>query len=158
MYGNLIGYYFNKKFLPWDDDIDLILVENSIKKLDNYNGSDYVIEVNPFSDIFDNEDINNHISARVISKRNGCFIDVTFLIEKNGYLFCKDGNKIKKKYILPDGGEENLRQGLFEDIKVYIPNNIRKCLEVRYGKQVFNYYYNGYHFNLKEKKWYKIKR
>ena len=38
MYGNLIGYYFNGKMLPWDDDIDMILLKQSADKLENYEG------------------------------------------------------------------------------------------------------------------------
>ena len=46
MHGSLIGYYFNKKILPWDDDIDVILIEPSISKLKNYSDNNYIIEIN----------------------------------------------------------------------------------------------------------------
>jgi hypothetical protein len=42
MYGGLIGHYFNKKMLPWDDDLDMIILDDvdNLKKYRNRN-NDY---------------------------------------------------------------------------------------------------------------------
>ena len=83
MHGSLIGWYFNRKVLPWDNDIDLVLIGKSIenfKKLNNYEDTDILIKLNPNSDNR-NLDKNNKIDARVISKKNGVFIDITFLYQ-----------------------------------------------------------------------------
>ena len=152
MYGGLIGYYFNGELLPWDDDIDMILVGNCINKIKNYQGKKYIIEVNPNSHIYSEKDWRNKISARVISKINGVFIDITFYTEKGKYLICKDGNKYLKQYIVPSNNI--IKEGIFEGIKVFLPNNIEKCLIERYGKEVFIPLENkGYTFNEKKKKW-----
>ena len=154
MYGNLIGYYFNGQMLPWDDDIDLILVGDSIHKMENYETKDYLIEVNPYSYIYDERDNKNKISARVISKKNGIFIDLTFYKEKNGYLFCKDGNKFLISDVLPKGGEIKLKKGKFEGIEIYLPNKIKNCLRKRYGENVFTPLdTEGYKFNYETKEW-----
>lgn len=154
MYGNLIGYYFNGKMLPWDDDIDLIIVGESIKNMENYEAEDFIIEINPYSNIYDQRDTQNKISGRVISKINGIFIDLTFYIEKNGYLICKDGNKFLKEDVLPPGGEDKLKTSFFEGIEIYLPNNIKNCLSKRYGENVFiPLDSEGYKFNDKTKEW-----
>ena len=83
MHGSLIGWYFNRKILPWDNDIDIVLIGNSIerlKRLDNFETEEIIIKINPNSS--DREyDRNNKIDARVISKKNGVFIDITFLYQ-----------------------------------------------------------------------------
>ena len=152
MYGGLIGYYFNGKLLPWDDDIDMILIGKCVNKIKNYQGKKYIIEVNPNSHIYSEKDWRNKISARVISKLNGIFIDLTFYIEKNKYLVCKDGNKFLKENIIPK--DKNLKKGIFEDIQVYLPNNIKQCLITRYGIKVLKPLQNkGYNFNDRDKIW-----
>ena len=83
MHGSLIGWYFNRKILPWDNDIDIVLIGKSIdnfKKLDNFENEDIIIKINPNSE--DRKlDRNNKIDGRIISKKNGSFIDVTFLYQ-----------------------------------------------------------------------------
>ena len=50
MHGSLIGWHFNKQILPYDNDIDVcILDEDIIKfiKCDGIETEDYIIKVNP---------------------------------------------------------------------------------------------------------------
>tara|TARA_Y100000991_G_C21968449_1_gene348130 strand:- start:5 stop:811 length:807 start_codon:yes stop_codon:yes gene_type:complete len=158
MYGNLIGYYFNGKMLPWDDDIDMILLKQSADKLENYEGEDFLIEVNPNGINYSEKDWKNKISARVISKTNGIFIDLTFYIEKGDYYVCKDGNKFLKSDVLPINGEEGLKKGFFEGVEVWLPNNIENCLRKRYGENVFTpLETEGFKFNKETKEWSEVK-
>ena len=42
----LIGWYFNRRILPWDNDIDIVLTGKSIenfKKLDNFETDEIII-------------------------------------------------------------------------------------------------------------------
>ena len=154
MYGGLIGYYFNKKLLPWDDDIDMILLKTSSEKLKNYEDDEILIEVNPNSNNYSETDSQNKISSRVISKENGLFIDLTFFIEKGKYYVCKDGNKFIKTDIIKNNDEQYLKQGIFEGISVWIPNNIENCLKTKYGQNVFIPLKNkGFTFNKQTKTW-----
>lgn len=128
MYGGLIGSYFNGKLLPWDDDIDLMLTEPSISKLKDYEGKDFVIDVNPNCTNYSIKDTKNKISARVISKKNGVFIDILYHKKVGNNLICKDKNNYEISDIYP------LKQGIINNIPIYIPNNIKKVLKQRYGK------------------------
>ena len=146
MHGSLIGWYFNKKMLPWDDDIDLCIVGDSIEKFNDLNGYDhekFIIEVNPNSINRNPNDKNNVIDARIISKKSGIFIDITFL--KNtpnfpAFINCKSPHYYKINDILP------LREDQFEDCKICIPNNYGNCLLQEYGNRVFNHTYRGWKF------------
>ena len=51
-HGTLIGHYFNKKVLPWDDDIDVVLVGESIQKFIKLNTKKlsnqyFLLDINP---------------------------------------------------------------------------------------------------------------
>lgn len=158
MHGGLIGYFFNNQILPWDDDLDLIICDKESKKnLKNENFDNYIIEVNPNCNIYSIDDKLNKISARVISKINGVFIDITYFIEdiNKKVLFCKDKHIYKIEDIYYDVQKKKLKIGLFHNIPIYIPNNIGNCLVKEYGKNVLKPYYKNYIFNSKNKTWYK---
>ena len=141
MHGSLIGYYFGKKILPWDDDIDIILVGDSIEKLKNYSDDDIIIEVNPNSRNYSKLDFLNVISARVISKKNGIFIDITYFKEnRKGIFESKDGHSYKKEELFP------LKKDLFEGREIYVPNNIESCLIKEYRDKVLLPEYKNWEF------------
>jgi hypothetical protein len=90
-HGTLLGWHWNQRFLPWDNDIDL---QVSIETLTNYlvprnlteysfsiPGDDsprvYLLDVNPHYLIDDTRDVANTVDARWIDTSNGKFIDVT---------------------------------------------------------------------------------
>ena len=61
MHGSLLGWYWNRKIMPWDSDIDVQITEKSMQHLANfynmtvyrftlpYSGGsrDYLLEINP---------------------------------------------------------------------------------------------------------------
>lgn len=140
MHGSLIGYYFNGKMLPWDDDIDLKIIGDQAHKLQNYDQHDYVIEVNPNSTNRSKSDKHNVIDARIISKENGVFIDITYLFGKE-VLCAKDKHCFKSDLILP------LKASRFEDTDVYVPNDIESCLIQEYGPNVLKNTYKDWFFD-----------
>ena len=149
MHGSLIGYYFNKKILPWDDDIDLIIIGEDTYKLQNYNGNDYIIEVNPNSKNRSKNDVNNVIDARIISKLNGIFIDITYFFGKD-ILCAKDSHCYKSEFILP------LKPAIFENTDVYVPNDIKNCLIQEYGSNVLKNTFKEWVFNENIMEWNKL--
>ena len=147
MHGTLIGWYFNRKILPWDDDIDVVILENDLKKfkiLNNYETKNFIIKINPNSIDRNPKDRENVIDARIISKINGVFIDITFLTKspnKKGFVNCKSPHYYKIKNILP------LKKTNFEKINnIYVPNNYKKCLSQEYGNKVFLNNYKNFIF------------
>ena len=53
MHGSLIGWYFGKQMLPWDDDIDIVILDEhreKLKTLHQYQNNKILIEVNPVID------------------------------------------------------------------------------------------------------------
>lgn len=142
MYGGLIGHWFNKKMLPWDDDLDMILIHDDIDKLKNCDEFDYLIEVNPNSINYSRMDIHNYISARCTSKKNGVFIDILYFKEDNGKFVCKDGNVFDVNMIFPTKRE------IFHEIEINVPRNIEKCLSVYYTNDVFSDYHVDKRNNL----------
>ena len=85
MHGSLIGWYFGKQMLPWDDDIDIVILDEhreKLKTLHQYQNNKILIEVNPVIDTI-HRDPANIIEARIICKNTGVFIDVTNLSKGN---------------------------------------------------------------------------
>ena len=153
MHGSLIGWYFGKRMLPWDDDIDICIFGNNINKLiklNKYETDNLILFINPNFLNRSLSDKHNIIDARVISKKIGVFIDITFLYKsKTNYIVnCKSPHFYNIKDLIP------LKKTIFEDIVTYIPNNYRKCLVQEYGHKVLYPIYRNWIYNNNE--WKKI--
>lgn len=116
-HGNLLGWYWNRKLLPWDTDLDVhILAESAAFLAKSYNMTEYrysmsaekpprtyLLDINPHYSIVSEQDVANKIDARWIDTTNGKFIDITAIhrdmaerVEgKSNILFCKDGHQYK---------------------------------------------------------------
>jgi hypothetical protein len=152
MYGGLIGYHFNERMLPWDDDIDLIVIGKSeIERLvtkDKWEDSDCVFMINPNYNNKDHLDVNNKIDARMISKRIGVFIDFTFFwANSNNQFYAKDTNIYHRDMLIPS------KRGVFHGIDVYIPNRYIDCLVKSYGGNVTSNTYKNWIFDVQMREW-----
>jgi hypothetical protein len=164
MHGSLIGWHWNKKLLPWDDDIDFCLCFKDLSALEArlregtelYNYNRYLLEINPNHNI--RESLNRHhldnrepnkIDARFIDKRSGLFIDITALSHSSP-------NMLKTKcphfYSITDIFPIQFSQ--IEDIDVGIPANVKNILSQEYGLDVLTKSsFGGYYFNLELLLW-----
>lgn len=136
MAGGLIGWQFDRKMLPFDDDIDFYVSAEDVFKivaLDGYKGNNCFFEVNPHWSKKPEESSQNQIDARLISSIDGVFIDVTFLLPHTG-----NPSELETKFpqdrffaanILPPQRSE------FEGISVWVPADPTKALVQRYGEQ-----------------------
>jgi len=152
MHGSLIGWHFNKKILPYDNDIDVCILEEDIIKFikcDGIENDDYIIKVNPNFINRSQKDRDNVIDARIISKNCGVFIDITFLtsVHNSNCYSCKSPHYYKKDNIKP------LIKDTFEDCDIYIPYLYKYCLFQEYGQNVLKPNYKNWIF--KNNKWIK---
>jgi hypothetical protein len=156
-HGTLIGHYFNKKVLPWDDDIDVVLIGESIQKFIKLNTKKlsnqyFLLDINPNCINRNINDRKNVIDARLISKQFGFFIDITFLTfnkfisgkYRKTIVNCKSPHYYDIKDILP------LREDKFNGIDIYVPNNIEKVLISEYGINVLKPKYKNWIFRDNE--------
>lgn len=103
MHGSLLGWWWNQRIMPWDDDIDVQVSEPAISFLAAYHnmtihsfaavdldlndaemelmrgGKRYLLEVNPHYANPSTADWQNVIDARWIDVDTGLFIDITTL-------------------------------------------------------------------------------
>ncbi|MCJ1309430.1 hypothetical protein MMC25_003089 [Agyrium rufum] len=150
MHGTLMGWWWNRKILPWDSDIDVQMSVETLSYVAKYynmsvfhfkkqgepNGRDYMIEINPD---FATEGPNDHlnmIDARWIDMSVGLFIDITSVRPNvtarnegvQGALMCKDKHHYLEEELFP------LRDSFFEGIPVKVPYEYAQLLEQEYGK------------------------
>lgn len=144
MHGTLLGWWWNRKIMPWDSDVDVQISEGSMQYLADYynmtvhhyklpglsSGRDYMLEVNPHYRNASTADRLNVIDARWIDTETGLFIDIT-TVHRNetdgGMLYSKDRHHYREKDIFP------LRESVFENTPVRIPYAYSELLEEEYG-------------------------
>lgn len=144
-HGTLIGHYFNQKMLPWDDDIDVVLLEDCVPNFlkIRHNSTFHKLEINPNWKNRSPLDRQNVIDARLICKKTGIFIDITFLTYnrlRKGIINCKSPHYYPIKDFLP------LSETVFEDCKVCVPNKIENVLVREYGINVLKPIYKKWRF------------
>ena len=138
MFGGLIGWSFNGELLPWDDDLDLTLAGASIERLrllDGHATEEILIEVNPHAGRrrWRKRD-PNAIDGRVICRRTGHFLDLTFLTSPRALPFLLrtkfPHDVFLRRDVLPP------RRATFEGVPVYVPRHVENVLVSRYGLRV----------------------
>lgn len=170
MHGSLLGWWWNRKILPWDTDIDVMMSERSMHYLaDYYNatvhhyrlpgveeGRDYMLEINPHYANSSITDKYNVIDARWIDTSSGLFIDITTLRRdreaeaagKEGLLMVKDNHHYRERDIFP------LRESAFEDTPVRIPFAYSELLTEEYGPEALTMTsFRDHQFQVEESKW-----
>ena len=151
MHGSLIGWWWNRKILPWDSDIDVQVTLETLRFLRSYynlatfhfesealngTGRDYMLEINPGFDEDNEFDHLNRIDARWIDTETGVFIDITAVrpnetaraLGVEGALRCKDMHHYLEEDIFP------LRDSVFEGMPCKIPYEYSWLLEEEYGR------------------------
>ncbi|KAK1043525.1 mannosyltransferase [Friedmanniomyces endolithicus] len=174
MHGSLLGWYWSRKTLPCDLDIDVMVSEQSIHHLANYynmtvhtfsltsntedgenRSSSYMLEINPH---YTNSTLDsvNKIDARWIDTSTGVFIDITTLRRNStaqalGFpdaMMVKDTHHYNYDDIFP------LRHSIFEGYPVQIPYAYAELLMEEYGaKALSEVYFQNHRFDPGRGEW-----
>ncbi|CAG8955697.1 hypothetical protein HYFRA_00010963 [Hymenoscyphus fraxineus] len=142
MHGTLLGWWWNRKILPWDSDSDVQVTEATMSYLASFynmttyyyqtpripDGREYMLEINPHYINRSQLDSLNVIDARWVDMESGLFIDITAVRYDPdlGLLECKDGHQYYKTEIFP------LRDTFFEGTAAKIPFKYKQILEDEY--------------------------
>lgn len=150
MHGTLLGWYWNRKVMPWDSDLDVMVSEKSLHFLASYHNMTmhrfrlpgqkrtrtYLLEINPHyheSDV----DEENRIDARWIDTEMGLFIDITTLrrdrsADEDDAMMIKDKHHYSLDNIYP------LRESTFEGIPAWVPFAYPDILSEEYGNEALS--------------------
>ncbi|CAF9903896.1 MAG: hypothetical protein GOMPHAMPRED_000605 [Gomphillus americanus] len=171
MHGSLMGWWWNRKILPWDSDIDTQMTLDTMSFLFNYyqlytfhydfpeyeNGKNYMLEINPDFSLSNKWDYLNGIDARWIDMSTGIFIDITVVRPNKsstdpGLLTCKDQHKYNETDLFP------LRDSWFEGIPCKVPYNYAWVLEEEYSRDSLSRTeWEGHRFNETTNEWERVK-
>ena len=169
VHGTLLGWWWNRRIMPWDDDVDVMVPEKCIIHLASYYNMtvhhhavpgdyfarEYLLEVNPHY-VNSSVDTANAIDARWIDTDTGLFIDITTLrvnqtakaLGIEGALMVKDKHHYKYDEIFP------LRDSTFEGYPVKVPYEYSNLLVEEYGVQALTEArFQNHRFDGKTKDW-----
>jgi len=175
MYGGLIGYYWNKHMLPWDDDIDVHVLEQDMQKLLGWtrqhpkvpplshwiaeNGRDdrnyqQHYKISDAFYMYNDSNPRHHIEMRLIHLATGVYTDITFLYLQHGTYLMKanlnhlwGGNTYPKRDIWP------LQRCTFEGVKLWCPHNVERVLGPKKYPNYRRPQQHGYIFDRKHSCW-----
>jgi LicD family len=163
MHGALIGWCWNRRLLPWDSDIDLCIpfahlyILHKMHRHMDYDRTRYLFDVNPHYTSRASANIHFHqnhepnkIDARFIDKNSGLFLDITALSPKGGrQLTTKCPHVYRKSDLYP------LKKSSFEQVPVWIPNDVHTILAQEYGDTSFSSptYKGLYRFDTEKNEW-----
>ncbi|KAL9099722.1 MAG: hypothetical protein Q9163_004821 [Psora crenata] len=164
IHGTLLGWWWNRKIMPWDSDIDVQMSASTVHFLaryynmaiHTYRERDYMLEINPNYTNGSFEDALNVIDARWIDVETGLFIDITAVRPmkekgKEGWVASKDKHEQNIRNLFP------LRYSVFEGLPVKVPYDYVKLLSDEYGKEALTKTeYSSHRFNATAMEWQKI--
>ncbi|KAJ3318072.1 hypothetical protein HDV06_000848 [Boothiomyces sp. JEL0866] len=156
-HGSLIGWYWNQKVLPWDDDIDIQTSLKGLLQLQQFNqtiiAGRYLINVNPYM-IYRDHQGNNVIDARFIDTQTGIFLDITGLaLMEDGKLKCKSPHSYEPTFMFP------LHLTLFENIWTWRNHKVIPILKTEYSvRSMLSKYFRGNYWNESIEEWVRGKK
>lgn len=119
-YGSLLGYVRDNDFLERDDDIDILIASKDASVVLN------VLKNNP--DIQIRREFAYFIQVGIADIQASLEFYFYDLIWRDELLITWDGNLVfSRQHIFP------LKEILFHDYHIFIPNNSEKILEIIYG-------------------------
>eukprot|EP00667_Euglena_gracilis_P007710 EG_transcript_7792 len=136
--GSLVGWFFNKDVLPWDDDLDVQVLAAHLRGPNQYlmhnqtvYRGQYFFEINPYS-AWRHLDKNNFIDARFIDQRTGAFIDIIAIsyFRTIRQLKCKQNEGFIPAHLFP------LRRTTFLGAEAWVPHDVPQTLQRKYGPRV----------------------
>eukprot|EP00668_Euglena_longa_P013887 GGOE01017838.1.p1 GENE.GGOE01017838.1~~GGOE01017838.1.p1 ORF type:complete len:533 (+),score=102.65 GGOE01017838.1:97-1599(+) len=136
--GSLVGWFFNKDILPWDDDLDVLVLATDLLSPDRYMKYDrttyndrYYLEVNPRS-AQRAPDARNIIDGRFFDKTTGIFIDIVAVSYNplKKILQCKQGQPFDPAHLFP------CRRTTFMGARTWVPYNVSQFLIAKYSRNV----------------------
>lgn len=127
--GTLIGAVRNGGLIPWDDDIDLGVLEKDVGFIESYKDSEYYFQTQGFGYKFRK---NNYET----------FIDIMVFINNNGKLSIKD-NVFPREYFY-DSELLPLKKHTFSELYIYVPNNFINYLDRAFNGWDKKIIYNCY--------------
>ncbi|KAJ1568526.1 hypothetical protein HK405_000916 [Cladochytrium tenue] len=146
-HGTLMGWYWSRRVLPWDDDIDMQMTFRDLEEMAaRYNGTRwedrFLVDVNPNA-VNRFRQRRNIIDARFIDTHTGRFVDVTALGSPLAPSVIATANasaadavvvscKSVHNYTL--GDLFPLRVTVFQGSPCFVPYDVERCLHSEYGK------------------------
>ncbi|KAH7375277.1 LicD family-domain-containing protein [Plectosphaerella cucumerina] len=168
MHESLLGWWWNKKSLPWEDHHSVFITETTLYHLAAFynmtthyyeysaipKGRKYLLDINPHYTDRDSEESSNAVDARWIDTETGLYLDIstarydTNIPAGEGFIICKDRQKFKYTSIFP------LLDTKFENVPVRIPFEYRDLLVKEYGKEALtDKKFKNYDFDDSKSEW-----
>jgi hypothetical protein len=151
-HGTLLGWYWGKRVLPWDNDGDAHISVESLETIVNHGHNmsvyerypegpqphtgQYLLDINPHwkdQRVGSPWQDENRIDARFVDMSNGAFIDVTAVTtvvsHRCTFLVSRDGHRYPYDSVFP------LQLSSFEDMAAYVPSQPERLLREEYGQE-----------------------
>ncbi|KAJ3066689.1 hypothetical protein HDU98_010023 [Podochytrium sp. JEL0797] len=133
-HGEMIGWFWNARLLPWDFDLDIQMSVFQLTQLLQFNQTmiddRFLIDVGP-NVLVRTPQFDNTIDARVVDTKTGYFMDITGLAQISSSsvdeVRCKSPHAYGYADIMP------LRETVLEGVKVWRPREVSKILKQEYG-------------------------
>ncbi|KAJ3102416.1 hypothetical protein HK100_004368, partial [Physocladia obscura] len=163
-HGEMLGWFWNAKFLPWDVDLDIQMSTLQMLQLVQYNqtllAGRYLIDVNPAL-VVRTPQKTDTIDARVIDITSGFFMDITALSQlatesssESVFVRCKSPHDYHYDKLMP------LQETMLEGVKVWRPRSAVSILVEEYReKALVDEFYSphqmakGYTWNRDKQEW-----
>lgn len=136
-YGSALGAYRHEAIIPWDDDVDVGMLERDMTVLPTtWQTGKYLWEKNPHASL-DKFDEENTVAGRFICKQTGIFIDVfTYRIKGDKLYNTYSIKDTEKKTWMPAHFVYPLRMVTLGNDMYKVPQNLKEYLMIYYNNDL----------------------